>query len=139
MYLLERIGTSGSCRTAPMRQSSRRHKLISVTAVVGTPVSGVIAGGWPVVIRRRVTVIIVGRVRRRVIRGWIVITVVIRSHVRPLCTSAQKSCNDACAKDRQQQCSTATLGFHCRFHQIFPFSNSEFPFFCGKAAHATLS
>src|SRR5207245_7944905 len=63
----------------------------------------------------RITVIIVVRVGRRVIRGWI-ITGVIRTHVWPFCTSAQKSCNYARAKDRQQQ-----LGFHCCFHRISPF------------------
>jgi len=113
------------CRIAPMRRPSARHKSIAVVvAAIASAVVYVrtlIHWRLPVIVRRRITVIIVVRGRRRVIRGWIVITTVICGHVRPLCTSAQNSCNDACAKDRQQQCPTATLGFHCRFHQIFPF------------------
>src|SRR5438477_12199869 len=113
------------CRIAPMRRPSARHKSIAVVvaAVARANIHARPVSGRPVtvIVRRRITVIIVVRGRRRVIRGWIVITTVICGHVRPLCTSAQNSCNDACAKDRQQQCPTATLGFHCRFHQIFPF------------------
>ena len=124
-----------------MRQSSAPHKLLPVAincpVVIARPVSIIVAHTGandrvPVrrhVVRSRVTVIIV----RRIIRGPIVAGV-IRIHVRPFCTSAQESCNDACAKDRQQQCSSAALGFHFRFHQMFPFSNSEFhSFFCGAA------
>src|SRR5438094_6320697 len=113
------------CRIIPMRRPSACHKSVSiVVAVIASAVVYVrtlIHWRLPVIVRRRITVIIVVRGRGRVIRGWIVITTVICGHVRPLCTSAQNSCNDACAKDRQQQCPTATLGFHCRFHQIFPF------------------
>jgi len=111
-----------------MRQPSARHKLLPIAVncpvVIARPVSIVVAHTGANdrtiigrhVVRSRVTVIIV----RRIIRGPIV-TSVIRIHVRPFCTSAQKSRKDASAKDRQQQCSTAVLGFHFRFHQMFPF------------------
>jgi len=78
------------------------------------------AGAYDRCVIRRLVVRICPVIRRRIVRGRI-ITGVIRSYVRPLCTSAQKSRKDASAKDRQQQCSTAVLGFHFRFHQMFPF------------------
>src|SRR5262249_9234259 len=70
--------------------------------------------------------------RTVVVRIWVVsvgpciiwrrvITRVIRSHVRSLRTSAQKSRNGTCANHRQQQC--ATLGFCCGFHQMIPLSS----------------
>ena len=130
---------------SPMHRPSARHKSIAVViAVVARPNIYVRpARHWSIcgIVRRRIAVvviIVVVATGRRVIRGWISITGVIRSHVMSLCTSAQKSFDDACAKDRQQQCSTVTLGFHCRVHQISPFLNSEFPFWCRGAARATL-
>src|SRR5436190_10129262 len=69
---------------------------VVITRAISIVVSD--TGAYDGVIRR--LVIRIRPVRRCVVPGWI-ITVVIRRHVRPLCTSAQKSCNDACAKDRQ--------------------------------------
>src|SRR5262249_16219612 len=66
-----------------------------------------------------------------------IVTSVIRCHVRSLCTSAQESCKDARAKNRQQQSPTATLGFHWCFHQMLPFLSSEFPFLFREIADAT--
>ena len=60
----------------------------------------------------------------------IIITAIIRRHIRPFRTSNHESCNDACTKDRQQECSTAAhgFGFCYRLHQMFPFRLScDFP------------
>jgi|SRR5438552_2059549 len=45
---------------------------------------------------RVIAVVVIGG--RRIIRSRIIITGVIRRHVRALRTSAQKSCDDACAE-----------------------------------------
>src|SRR5205807_8677192 len=92
--------------TAPMRHPTARRKLIpiaeNVAAVVSRPVGVIVpdAGAYDrrivvrrIVVRSRVAVIGI----RSVIPSWI-ITGVIR-HVRTLCTSAQKSCDEACAND----------------------------------------
>jgi hypothetical protein len=144
--LNERLERIGAHFRAPMRQPSARHKLLPVAVncpvVIARPVCIVVAHtgandrtiiGRPVIVRRRVPII---AIVRRIIRGPIV-TGVIRSHVRSLCTCAQETCNDTCAKDRQQQCWTMALGFHWCFHQVFPFSNSEFPFLFREAVEAT--
>ena len=67
--------------------------------VIARPVSIVIAnaGAYDGVIRRLVIRIRPVIRRRIVVTGWIITGVI--GHIRPLCTSAQKSCNDACAKD----------------------------------------
>jgi hypothetical protein len=129
-----------------MRQPSTRRKLLPVAvnsaSVVAWPVGIVVAHtgaydrtiiGRPVIVRRRVPII---AIVRRIIRGPIV-TGVIRSHVRSLRTSGQETCNDACAKDRQQQCWTMAIGFHWCFPQMLPFFNSEFPFLFREAVEAT--
>ena len=69
------------------------------------------------------SVVIVGiRVAGRVIRGRIIMTSIIRRHIRTFRTSNHESCNDACA-NRQQECSTTVhrFGICYRFHQMFPF------------------
>jgi hypothetical protein len=82
---------------------------------------------------RVIAVVVIGG--RRIIRGIrsrIIITGVIRRHVRPLCTSAQKSCDDACAEQREQKRSLAMFCY-C-FHQINTLSfPSDFLFFGGTA------
>ena len=114
-------------QAAPMRQPTARRKLIpvpvNVAAVVARPVCVVIANAGaydgsiisrPVIVRIRITVRVCPIIACRIITGVV-------CYVRPLCTSAQKSRHQPCAKDRQQYCS-ATLGFHSRFHEISPFS-----------------
>jgi hypothetical protein len=94
-----------------MRQPSARRKSIPVAVntpgVVSRPVGVAIARpgtyyctsvAGPVIVRCRVAVIIIIGVWR-VISCWI-ISGVIRSDVRSVCTSAQKTCNKASAKDR---------------------------------------
>ncbi len=123
-----------------MRQPSTRRKLLPIAVncpvVIARPVGIVIADtgaydrtiiAWPVIGIR--VAIIVGRFRRIICAP--IITGVIRGHVWSLCTSAQESCNDACAQDRQQQCST-TRGFHWCFHLILPFLQLNFPFSFAK-------
>ena len=117
-------------RTAPMRHPTARRELLPVavnsSGVVARPVGVVIANagaydrtiiGWTVIVGIWITVIVV---RIRPIIACRIITSVV-CYVRPLSTSAQKSCHQPCAKDRQQRWS-ATLGFHFRFHEISPFS-----------------
>src|SRR5215471_4650767 len=117
-------------RTAPMRHPTARRELLPVavnsSGVVARPVGVVIANagaydrtiiGWTVIVGIWITVIVV---RIRPIIACRIITSVV-CYVRPLSTSAQKSCHQPCAKDRQQRWSAA-LGFHFRFHEISPFS-----------------
>jgi hypothetical protein len=113
-----------------------RHKSIPVAvycaAVVAWAVRVIIASARAYdspLVRR--SVFIVGiRIAGRIIRGGIIIAAIIRCHIRPFGTSNHESCNEACAKDRQQECPTAAhgFGFCYRFHQMFPFRlSSDFP------------
>ena len=131
----ERIGASPTADGADASNRSARYKSIPVAvccaAVVAWAVRVIIASartyGSPFI--RRSVVIIGIRIGRRIISGRIIITAIIRSHIRPFRTSNHESCNDACA-NRQQECSTAVhrFGFCYRFHQMFPFRlSSDFP------------
>ena len=114
----ERIGAQ---LCAPMRPLSARRKLIPVAAVITRAVTvGVTdarahnraAIGRPVIV-------VVGCV----IRGRVIITAIIRGYVWTVRTSAQKSCGDACAEQREQKPSFAGPCFrvcYC-FHQMIPF------------------
>jgi hypothetical protein len=113
-----------------------RHKSIPVAvycaAVVAWAVRVIIASARAYdspLVRR--SVFIVGiRIAGRTIRGGIIIGAIIRRHIRPFGTSNHESCNEACAKDRQQECPTAAhgFGFCYRFHLMFPFRlSSDFP------------
>jgi hypothetical protein len=119
-----------------MRHPSARHKSIPVAvycaAVVAWAVRIIIAGAraYDSPLIRRSVFIVGRRVARRIIRGGIIITAIIRCHIRSFRTSNHESCNEACAKNRQQECSTAAhgFGFCYRFHQMFPFRlSSDFP------------
>src|SRR5262245_13940598 len=130
-------------RTAPMRQFTARRELVpvavNIAAVVARPVGVIVPEarandrpivGRRIIVRSRVPVIGI----RSVIPGWIV-TSVICSHVRTLCASAQKSCDEACAKNRQYYW-RATLGFHRGFHQISPFLQFLISLCCHEATFA---
>ena len=131
----ERIGASPTADGADASNRSARYKSIPVAvccaAVVARAVRVIIASartyGSPFI--RRSVVIIGIWIGRRIISGRIIITAIIRSHIRPFRTSNHESCNDACA-NRQQECSTAVhrFGFCYRLHQMFPFRlSSDFP------------
>ena len=131
----ERIGASTNSGPHRCVYRSARYKSIPVAvrcaAVVTRSVRVIIASarayGSPFI--RRPVVIIGIWIGRRIISGRIIITAIIRSHIRPFRTSNHESCNDACA-NRQQECSTAVHRFRfCyRFHQMFPFRlSSDFP------------
>src|SRR5438876_12061317 len=62
---------------------------------------------------------VIAVVGRRIIRSRIIITGVIRGYVRSLCTSAQKSCDDACAEQIGRASCRERLWFW--FHEIIPF------------------
>ena len=107
---IERIGAAATMRTAPMRRPTAHRKLVPVAvndaAVVARTVSVVVANAGahdcpiirrPVIVRVWITVIVV---RVRPIIACRIITGVVCCYVRPLCTSTQKSCDQACAKDR---------------------------------------
>jgi len=128
-----RIANSGWHRCV---HRSARYKSIPVAvccaAVVARSVRVIIASartyGCPLI--RRSVVIIGIRIGRRIISGRIIITAIVRCHIRSFRTSNHESCNDACA-NRQQECSTALHRFGFCFHQMFPFrlsSDSLFPF-----------
>jgi hypothetical protein len=132
----ERIGASANGGWHRCVHLSARHKSIPFAvycaAIVAWTVRVVIASArahGSSLIRR--SVFIVGsRIARRIIRRGIIITAIIRCHIRPFRTSNHESCNGACAKDRQQECSTVALGFRFRYcvHQMFPLSlDSVFP------------
>jgi hypothetical protein len=132
----ERIGTSANGGRHRCVHPSARHKSIPVAvycaAVVAWTVRIIIAGARAhdsPLIRRSVSIVGI-RIRGRIIRRGIIITAIIRRHIRPFRTSNHESCNDACTKDRQQECSTAAhgFGFCYRLHQMFPFRLScDFP------------
>jgi hypothetical protein len=124
-----------------MRHPSARRKSIPVVvyggAVVAWAVRVIIASAraYDSPLIRRSVIIIGIRIAGRIIGGGIIITAIIRRHIRPFRTSNHESCNDACA-NCQQECSTAVhrFGFCYRFHQMFPFHLSSDPLFHFGAA-----
>jgi hypothetical protein len=127
------IGILASGRDTDASFSARR-TLVSIAvdraSVVAWAVSVVIsnAGAYGCTGVNRTVIIrwITVTVARRVVSGRVIVPSVICGHVRSLGASAQGS-HHACAKNRQQKCSTAALGFRFCFHDLpsFPFIEAK--------------